>query len=73
MAYKNRPKFLREGSDMHSVLQEIAETSAFMEDFDIDVKRNVLYPAIRHGFVSRNKMGQTKISATGKKLLASAR
>ena len=71
MAYKNRPKFVKEGSTMHSVLHEIAASSMFMGDFDIDVKRNVLYPAIRHGFVSRNKNGLTKLSASGRKLLTS--
>ena len=71
MAYQNKPQFVKEGSMLHSILEGATKGMTF-SDFDRETKRDVVYPALRHGLVI--KKGDTiKTSQSGKKLVTAAR
>jgi len=71
MAYQNKPQFVKEGSQLCCVLEDASHGMAISE-FDHETKRDVVYPALRHGLISR-KGDTIKTSVTGKKLLNNAK
>ena len=72
MFYKSKPRSIREGSIMHNILSEAKEGSD-VEDFDTYVRKEVLYPASRFGFVKIGNKGSVKITKEGSKLLKAVR
>ena len=71
MAYQNKPQFVKDGSQLCCVLED-ASNGITISEFDRETKRDVVYPALRHGLISR-KGNTIKTSQVGKKLLTNAR
>jgi len=71
MSYQMKPQFVREGSQLCCILED-ASSGQSISEYDRETKRDYVYPAIRHGFVSR-KGDTLKTSQIGKKLLTAAR
>ena len=73
MAYQKKPKYIKEGSTMHVVLDDICSGERTdVEFFDITERKDALYPAMKHGFVARKK-GEHVLTKSGRKLLDNAR
>ena len=71
MSYQKKPEFVLEGSQLCMVLED-ATAGQSISEYDRGTKRDYVYPAIRHGFISR-KGDMLKATQLGKKLIAKAR
>ena len=71
MSYQNKPEYVVEGSQLCMVLED-ATTGQSISEYDRETKRDYVYPAIRHGLISR-KGDMLKTSQLGKKVLSRAR
>jgi len=72
MSYQNKPQFVKEGSQLCCILEDLSSGALSISEFDREIKRDYVYPAIRHGLISR-KGDTLKTSQVGKKLVATAR
>ena len=73
MSYSSKPSFVRKGSILCEVLEDVSSGDAIVEDFDRVERKDALYPATRHGFVKIFKNGKTQITGSGKKLVKTAK
>jgi hypothetical protein len=74
MPYQTKPRFLKDESFMHQLLSMCSgKKSIVIDDFDIQFRRDIVYPAKRLGLVKQNKSRKLDITSTGKKLLATVK
>ena len=72
MPYPTKPKFVFEGSNMCTLLTELSNETVNINEFDIQYRRDVIYPAKRLGLIKRGKQGDLSTTYEGKKLLRRA-
>jgi hypothetical protein len=74
MAYENKPSFIKKGSLMYEAFQTLSKDSfANLSEFDNKMKKDALYPAMKHGFLRIYKNGLVRLNASGKMLFKSAK
>lgn len=69
MPYPTKPKFLYEGSNMHTFLDDLTFEFININDLDIQYRRDVVYPAKRLGLIKRSKSGNLSTTSAGRRLL----
>lgn len=74
MPYPTKPSFLKDESYMHQLLTAVSgKKTVEIDDFDIQFRRDIVYPAKRLGLVKQSKSRKLDITKTGKKLLATVK